>query len=93
MQKHTPAPWTVTTTQFAGGEAIYVEPVAIVLGHGQTPAANAKVIAAAPQMLAMLQSIAGMTTYTIDSSDDALEDAVATMNSLIDNARQFLKFV
>jgi hypothetical protein len=60
--KHTPAPWTITQTEFAGATAIMVDPVAIVLGHGQTPDANAKLIAAAPRMWAMLRTLANMTT-------------------------------
>lgn len=87
---HTPAPWTITTTEFAGGQAIMVDPVAIILGHGQTPSDNAKLIAAAPQMLALIQTIARMDPYSIDSSDDMLEDAVSTMNSLIQSARALI---
>lgn len=86
----TPSPWTIKVTEFAGAQAIMVDPVAIVLGHGQTAEANARLIAAAPQMLALLQTIARMDPYSIDSSDDQLEDAVSTMNSLIHSARALI---
>jgi hypothetical protein len=39
-------------------------------------------------MRALIEQIAGMTPYSIDASDDKLDDAVATMNSLIAAAKK-----
>lgn len=102
--KHTPAPWTITTTEFAGAQAIMVNPVAIVLGHGQTPEANARLIAAAPRMLAMLRTVANMTTpmdgllnrvdmhidmVLAERSDETLCSDADALYRLIEDARSF----
>ena len=55
---HTPGPWNLTTTEFAGGPATEVEGICIVFGHGKTPDANARLIAAAPELLAVVLELA-----------------------------------
>src|ERR1700730_8107616 len=53
--KHTPGPWAIGSTDFGQGISMMIEPgICVVLGHGQTPDANARLIAAAPDLLAAL---------------------------------------
>ena len=54
-EQHTPGPWIIR--HGAGMHAPYilcVDPVAEILGLGKTPEANARLIAAAPEILAAL---------------------------------------
>ena len=39
----------------------------------------------------LVQLIAGMTRYSIDSDDDKLDDCVATMNRLIQEAQEIVR--
>lgn len=54
--QHTPGPWTIEQGQFAGGMATFVQPVCVILGHGECPTANARLIKAAPNLLAALEA-------------------------------------
>lgn len=53
----------------------------------------ARLFAASPEMLQMLQTMARMDFYSIDCSDDAIEDAFLTMNELIRKARHLTSIV
>lgn len=49
--KHTPGPWTIREHPNSGA-GVYIEPgIGEVYGAGRIPAANARLIAAAPELL------------------------------------------
>jgi len=77
---HTPGPWNLITTEFAGGPATKVEGICIVFGHGKIPDANARLIAAAPELLAALKGIIECDGRWPDgTSDNAMNTARAAI--------------
>lgn len=86
MTNHTPGPWVigkqdhdVMTVDTANGTAIcdvYVD------SDDRRPPANANLIAAAPDLLAALETLERMVSkmrYTLDDDDPALEPARAAI--------------
>ena len=79
MTTHTPGPWTCDVTDFGGSNtnSFYVlidansHSVARVLTHSRPYEANAAIIAAAPDMLAMLKSAALWIEATAEMTGDA----------------------
>jgi len=77
MSEHTPGPWGIihaggsryqedlyVTNQDAHGNTLLR---ARIIGRGEEAAANARMIAAAPEMLAMLQSFRAMLTASFNA--------------------------
>lgn len=87
MSKHTPGPWTLGSTRNQGryisGEGwAELAHVVTVLSYGNgslrkdhTGEANARLIAAAPELLAVLEALA-------NTADNALEDAAGYRHAL-----------
>ena len=81
MSKHTPGPWVVARNTPDAGYSVRTDGegsfrwIAAMAGKGDTDAANARLIAAAPELLAMLKRMIGAAEHGRDGL--ALDDAKA----------------
>jgi hypothetical protein len=62
--EHTPGPWEIVNQPFLGQDATMVDGICLVFGKGKIPDANARLIAAAPDLLAALESICAAPANT-----------------------------
>lgn len=67
--KHTPGPWEITAANVLGRMATVIDGICIVLGHGRIPNANARLIAAAPDLLAALEAAEAAIMDEVNASD------------------------
>jgi hypothetical protein len=83
--RHTPGPWEVGEHSTHGPQGLNVEPgIALVRGLGIAPAANARLVAAAPELLDALRYLVGAA---------GLEDRngkLTEMPKALDNARALI---
>lgn len=87
--RHTPGPYSVGETDFAGGQAITIEPgIAIVLGHGMTPASNAKLLAAAPMLIEVIEQWPELDDPDMDLNGADLLDWFAQWRERVKDALQ-----
>ena len=67
MSKHTPGPWVIQETNFAQQKNVYAQadkpPIATVYGSTGENEANARLIAAAPEMLEALRNLLDETMH------------------------------
>ena len=94
MDKHTPGPWTAyKSTSYLDETPSWIVPGVAHCGDGELSEANARLIAAAPDMLAALERVweAYSPQYVSAMADDcertALDDAFDTVRSVIAKAR------
>lgn len=100
-RKYATEPWVAEWSTITNGgpkcgwhvfnpETVDVDGIVCDIPDGADAECNARLIAEAPAMSALLGTVARLTPYSIDSSDDCLEDACVTLNRLIEEANALL---
>jgi poly(3-hydroxybutyrate) depolymerase len=83
---HTPSPWTVEQDAFCFTVNADFSPVAFVTGDNAEGRANARLIAASPDMLAALEIIAGLTMSRFHKPQDLGNAAIKVARAAIQRA-------
>ncbi len=89
MSKHTPGPWNCNRASSAGRNIIVSESmpldIAVLSNRDKTQSeidANARVIAAAPELLEALSKINDAACYASEENTDAMKEALLLIGNL-----------